>query len=46
VADGFLDCPCHGSRFDAETGAVTRGPATQPLAPVPVVVRDGNVYSS
>lgn len=27
------DCPCHGSRFDAQTGVVLNGPATDPLAP-------------
>ncbi|MBP3983377.1 FAD-dependent oxidoreductase [Pseudoxanthomonas helianthi] len=27
------DCPCHGSRFDAQTGAVLNGPANAPLQP-------------
>ncbi|MFD0328596.1 Rieske 2Fe-2S domain-containing protein [Streptacidiphilus monticola] len=27
VKDGAISCPCHGSTFNASTGAVTGGPA-------------------
>ncbi|MFJ5922016.1 ubiquinol-cytochrome c reductase iron-sulfur subunit [Kitasatospora sp. NPDC092948] len=38
--DGQLYCPCHGSRFDAATGAVINGPAVKPL-PTYAVSRNG-----
>ena len=43
VRDGEIHCPCHGSAFDATTGAVVQGPADEALEPVDVVVRDGEV---
>ena len=46
VQDGQILCPCHGSRFDAGTGAVLAGPAPRPLPRVAVVVRDGTVYET
>jgi len=46
VAGGIISCPCHGSRFDAATGAVRNGPAARPLAKVAVVVRSGKVFAS
>ncbi len=39
--DGQLYCPCHGSRFDAATGAVITGPATKAL-PKYTVTKDGD----
>lgn len=46
VQDGTISCPCHGSQFDAATGAPRRGPATRPLPTVAVVTRDGGVYTT
>jgi Rieske Fe-S protein len=44
-AGAALKCPCHGSMFDALTGAVTQGPAAAPLAAVPVSIKDGTVVA-
>jgi Rieske Fe-S protein len=41
-----LNCPCHGSQFDALTGKVLRGPATQPLPRIDVTVRNGEVVTT
>jgi Rieske Fe-S protein len=46
VSGGVISCPCHGSRFDARTGAVVGGPAPSPLPAIAVVVRSGNVYTA
>lgn len=40
-----LVCPCHGSQFDAFTGAVLNGPAAQPLASVAVKVAGTNIVA-
>jgi Rieske Fe-S protein len=46
VADGTIDCPCHGSTFDVSTGEVVSGPASRALPSIPVVVRAGSIYTS
>jgi thiosulfate dehydrogenase (quinone) large subunit len=42
--NGFY-CPCHGSEFDARTGAVLRGPAATPLPRRRIVERRGSIYA-
>ena len=46
VRNGVIGWPCHGSRFDAQTGAVLAGPAPRPLPPIAVVVRGGDIYTA
>ena len=43
VADGTINCNCHGSRFDIATGAVKRGPATRPLPAKTVTVKGDRI---
>ncbi|GGY49135.1 MULTISPECIES: Rieske (2Fe-2S) protein [Streptomyces] len=31
VADGTIDCPCHGSKYRIADASVANGPATRPL---------------
>jgi Rieske Fe-S protein len=46
VANGVITCPCHGSRFNAQTGAVMAGPAPRALPAIAVVVRSGDIYTT
>jgi nitrite reductase/ring-hydroxylating ferredoxin subunit len=43
VKDNVIVCPCHGSRFNAETGDVEAGPAPRGLAPIAVEVQGDSV---
>jgi thiosulfate dehydrogenase (quinone) large subunit len=41
----IIACPCHGSEFNARTGALIRGPAARGLEPIRVIKgADGDLY--
>ncbi|MDR3032411.1 MAG: Rieske (2Fe-2S) protein, partial [Kitasatospora sp.] len=44
--NGRASCPCHGSVFNALTGAVEQGPASQPLPSVAVKVQNGEIVTA
>jgi len=43
AAGAQLDCPCHGSKFDAFTGKVVQGPAKLPLDAVQVAANGSSL---
>jgi Rieske Fe-S protein len=46
VQNGTINCPCHGSKYDMTTGAVTAGPAPAPLGAKTVTVSGGSITVS
>lgn len=43
VADGTINCPCHGSKYSIEDGSVVGGPAPRPLTPQQVTDQGGTL---
>jgi Rieske Fe-S protein len=43
VEAGTINCPCHGSKFSIEDGAVEAGPAPKPLPDVKIAVKGGEI---
>src|SRR5216683_6509049 len=43
VANGVIDCPCHGGQFKITTGAVVAGPPPSPLPAKSISVEGGKI---
>jgi Rieske Fe-S protein len=44
IADGRIDCPCHGSEYSITDGAVLAGPAPRPLPAKPFKVTGDSIF--
>jgi Rieske Fe-S protein len=43
IANGTIDCPCHGSQYSINNGAVVAGPAPRPLAAEAIKISGANI---
>jgi nitrite reductase/ring-hydroxylating ferredoxin subunit len=43
IANGTIDCPCHGSKFSIKDGSVVNGPAASPLPTVAITVQGTSI---
>jgi Rieske Fe-S protein len=43
VANGTIDCPCHGSKYSVKDGSVVAGPAPRPLPPKQITISGDSI---
>ena len=44
IADGRIDCPCHGSEYSITDGAVLAGPAPRPLPAKTIKITGDSIF--
>jgi nitrite reductase/ring-hydroxylating ferredoxin subunit len=44
VANGTINCPCHGSKYSIKDGSVVHGPAPSPLAAIAIKVEGTSIF--